>query len=80
MEHLLNLYPFTSTLWDWAASVFRQTDRDRLNITNTLKNLRKDFSGNEIINKAWILVLGFIIWDVWKECNGKIFKNKTSST
>ena len=51
MEHLLNHCPFTSILWDWAASVFRQTDRDRLNITNTLKNWRKDFSGNKIINK-----------------------------
>ena len=64
MEHLLNLCPFTSTLWDWVASVFRPTDRDRLSITNTLKNWRKDFSGNEIINKAWTLVPGFIIWDV----------------
>lgn len=61
MEHLLNLYPFTSTVWDWVASVFRQTDRDRIKIINTLKNWMKEFSNNEIINKAWTLVSGFII-------------------
>eukprot|EP00253_Pinus_taeda_P015992 PITA_15992 len=32
MEHLLNLYAFTSTLWDWVTSIFRQLDRDRLRI------------------------------------------------
>eukprot|EP00253_Pinus_taeda_P015014 PITA_15014 len=67
MDHLLNLYPFTSTVWEWVASIFRHTDRDRLSIPNTLKNWKKKFSGNEIINKSWTLVPGFFIWDVWKE-------------
>eukprot|EP00253_Pinus_taeda_P035229 PITA_35229 len=79
MEHLLNLYPFTSTLWNWMASIFRQTDRDIGSITSTLKNWRKNFSVNEIINNAWDLVPGFIIWDVWKECNNRIFKKKFGS-
>jgi len=61
MEHLLNLCPFTSNMWDWVASIFRQIDRDRLSISDTLKNWRKNFSGNDIINKAWILVLGIVI-------------------
>jgi len=38
MDHLLNLCPFTSNIWDWVASIFRQTNRDSLNISNTLKN------------------------------------------
>lgn len=78
MNHLLNLCPFTSTVWDWVASVFRHTDQDKLSITNTLKNWRKNFSGNEIVNKSWTLVPSLVIWDVWKECNGEIFKRKTS--
>lgn len=52
MDHLLNLCPLTSTVWHWVASIFRHTDRDRLNISNTLKNWRKNFSGNEILNKS----------------------------
>ena len=47
MEHLLNLCPFTSTLWNWVASIFKQTDRDASSITGTLKNWWKDFSDNE---------------------------------
>jgi len=78
MDHLLNFCPFISIMWEWVASIFRHSDRDRLNISNTLKNWRKNFSGNEIINKAWTLVPGFVIWDVWKECNSQIFKNKAS--
>lgn len=61
MEHLLNLCPFTSTFWNCVASIFRQTDRDNFSITGTLKNWRRNFSENEIINKAWSLVLGFLI-------------------
>jgi len=52
LDHLLNLFSFTSTMWEWVASIFRHTDRDRFNISNTLKNCRKNFSRNEIISKA----------------------------
>ena len=61
MDHLLNLCPFTSTLWNWVVSIFRRTNKDEFSITGTLKNWKKDFSENEIINKAWTLVLGFLI-------------------
>jgi len=62
------------------ALIFRNTNRDRLRITNILKNWRKDFSDNQFINKARTLVPGFLIWDVWKDRNGRIFKNKIGST
>lgn len=78
MDHLLNLYPFTSIVWEWVVSIFKQIDKDRFSISNTLKNWRKNFSGNGIINRAWTLVPGFVIWNVWKERNSRIFKNKTS--
>jgi len=78
IKHLLNLCPFTSIAWDWVATIFRQTDMDRLSVSNNLKNWRNNFSGNEIVNKAYILVPGFVIWNVWKERNNHIFSNKTS--
>lgn len=79
MDHLLNFCPFISTLWNQVASIFRQTDRDMGSITSTLNKWRKNFSDNEIINKAWALVPSFLIQDVWKEHNNKIFKNKKGS-
>eukprot|EP00253_Pinus_taeda_P029870 PITA_29870 len=78
VEHLLNLCPFSTKVWNWVASIFRQIDRDSLSISNNLKNLRNNFSRNEIINKAWMLVPGFVIWNVWKERNKQIFKEKAS--
>eukprot|EP00253_Pinus_taeda_P033643 PITA_33643 len=80
MDHLLNLCAFTSTLWNWVASIFKQTDRDENSISGTLKNWRNDFSENETVNKAWTLIPGSFIWDVWKERNNRIFKNRIGST
>ena len=40
----------------------------------------KDFSDSETVNTTWALILGFLIWDVWKEQNNRIFKDKSSST
>jgi len=79
MDHLLNLYSFTSTLWNLVACIFKQTDRNENDITDTLKNWRKDFSDNETVNTALALIPGFLIWDVWKERNNRIFKDKFGS-
>lgn len=80
MDHLLNLFPFTSTLWNWIASIFKQIDRDMGSITSTLNKWRKNFSDNEIVNKALDLTPSFLIWDVWKERNNRIFKNRKGSS
>lgn len=80
MDHLLNLCSFTSNLWNWVAPIFKQTDRDENDITKTLKNWRKDFSDHETVNIAWTLIPGFLIWDVWKKCNNRIFNDKSGST
>jgi len=76
MDHLLNSCIFTSKLRDGIALIFRKTNRDRGSITNTLSNWWRNFSNNETINKAWALTPSFLIWNVWKECNNRIFKNK----
>jgi len=61
MDHLINLRPLTSTLWNWIAAIFRQTDKDMGSITNTLKKWRKNFSDNETVNKDWALAPSFLI-------------------
>lgn len=76
MEHLINSYNFTSRLWDAFANIFQQFDRDKESITNTLNRWRRNFSDNEALNLAWALVPNFIIWNIWKERNKRIFKNE----
>lgn len=36
IKHLLNLCSFSAKIWDWVASSFRQINRDRLSVSNTL--------------------------------------------
>ena len=78
MEHLLNNCIFTSRLWDSFATIFQQTNRDKGSIINTLNNSRRNFSNYEILGSAWALTPSFIIWNVWKERNNRIFKNEKS--
>jgi len=67
-------------LWDGIALIFKQTDMDKGSITNTLSDWRRNLSNYETINKAWALTPSFLIWDVWKEHNNIIFKNKKCSS
>eukprot|EP00253_Pinus_taeda_P027356 PITA_27356 len=76
MEHLLNSCKFTSRLWDAFANIFQQIDRNKESITNTLNRWRRNFSDNEVLNLAWALMPSFIIWNIWKEMNKRIFKNE----
>lgn len=78
MNHLLNLCSFTSILWNWVADIFKQTDRNENDINGNLKNWR-DFSDNETVNTACALIPRFLIWNVWKELNNRIFTDKSGS-
>lgn len=80
MEHLLNNFIFTSRLWDTFVTIFQQIDRDKGSIINTLNNWRRNFYDYEFLRSAWTLKPSFIIWNVWKERNNKIFKNEKSSS
>jgi len=80
MEHLLNNCIFTSSLWDSFATIFQQTDRDKGSIINTLNKWRRNFSDNEVLGSAWAMIRSFIIWNVWKERNNRIFKNEKRSS
>lgn len=76
MEHILNSCAYTTWLWDSFSTIFQQTDRDRSSITNTLNKWRRNYSENEFLNLASAFMPSFIIWNVWKERNKRIFKNE----
>eukprot|EP00253_Pinus_taeda_P005630 PITA_05630 len=79
MEHLLNSCIFTSKLWDFFANIFNQSNRDKESITNTLHGWRNYGSNNEILYSAWALLPSFILWNVWKERNKRIFKEEKNT-
>jgi hypothetical protein len=34
---------------------------------------------NPILNKIWQLLMGFVVWKIWKERNRRVFHSKPSS-
>ena len=80
MEHLLNHCIFTARLWDFFTNIFNQSDRDKESITNSLNNWRNNFSDYEVLNVSWALYPSFIIWNMWKERNKRIFKQEKNSS
>jgi hypothetical protein len=77
MNHLLDECNYTTKIWDWAASIFRQSNRTRGNISATINNWNESYRKNEMVNLYWNLMPGMIIWAIWKERNRRIFRNKS---
>ena len=67
MNHLLNSCCWTDNIWMGLQEIFRQKDRDKASIQNTIVNWRTNFSKCDTVNNFWKLCLGFIVWSTWKE-------------
>lgn len=52
MEHLLNSCIFTSKLLDIFATIFKQSNKDKEGISDTINNWRNNFSDYEVLNLA----------------------------
>jgi hypothetical protein len=76
MEHLLNTCPFKNSLWDQGALDFRQSNRNMHSVRSTISSWRDNSFVNPMLNHIWVLLPGFILWEIWKERNHQIFKEK----
>jgi hypothetical protein len=68
-NHLVDECAYTAELWDWAASILRQSNRIRGNIVATINLWKENYNEQEEVNLCWILTLGMIIWSIWNERN-----------
>jgi hypothetical protein len=50
MNHLLDECTLTAEVWDWAASIFRQSNRIKGNISATINTWKENYSDNEEVN------------------------------
>ena len=73
IEHILNNCEIVEIMWNGIARTFMQTDRDSTNINTTIIKWWKGGFKSEVLNRAWRLSLGFILWGIWKERNHRIF-------
>jgi hypothetical protein len=66
-------------IWDHATQYLRRTHRDQRSITNTIRNWGPGPYKCQILNRIWQLLPGFIVWQLWKERNRRIFHSKPST-
>jgi hypothetical protein len=64
LNHLLNSCPLDSNIWDIGAILFRRSYRNRQDISMTISDWKTDPYQNPILNRAWMLFLGLVLWNV----------------
>jgi hypothetical protein len=75
MNHLLNSCSYTAQLWDQVAIIMRKSDRRRESVIDTIANWRDKAFLSPLLNRIWQLLPGFILWQIWKERNRRVFRN-----
>jgi len=79
MCHLLDGCDFASALWDTGAQLFRRSDRRRGTPDISVQQWGREPFSNSILNSLWSAFPGFLLWNVWKERNRRIFDHKFNS-
>jgi ribonuclease HI len=78
MEHLLNNCPLSENIWNQATQLMRRTKRVKNNIISTIRDWGSGSFKSPILNRTWQLLPGFIVWQLWKERNRRIFHSQPS--
>ena len=73
-DHLLGSCKFTAQLWDTGSTLFNKMDLRNHKISKTIDLWSNNPYINPILNRAWETFMGFLMWNVWKERNRRIFK------
>ena len=77
-NHLLNICPYSSCIWNHNASIMRMSDRNCTILKEIIEGYRSSTFQSPIVNRIRQFLPGFILWNIWKERNGRIFKSITS--
>jgi ribonuclease HI len=77
-EHLFNGCSYSQILWDQGAQIMRRSNQNRDSIKDTIERWDSITYSNPILNQIWLLLPGFILWQIWKERNKRIFHSKHS--
>ena len=75
-NHLLDVCEITDRLWERGRDVFKRSARIKGCPNKTIENWPRKPYKNEILNRMWELFPGFLMWEVWKERNQRIFEGK----
>eukprot|EP00253_Pinus_taeda_P015289 PITA_15289 len=79
IEHLWYNYPLAYKLWQKINFRCQKETGENGDITATICNWDPHPYQSKILNYMWKLIPGFVTWTIWKERNGRIFKNQFKS-
>jgi hypothetical protein len=77
-EHLFNGCHYSQRIWDYGTQIMRKSNRNRGSINCTIETWDNIAFRNPILNLIWNLLPGFILWQIWKERNKRIFHSLPS--
>lgn len=77
-EHILNSCPFSQQQWVKVRNLFEKSNRDPLDIKNTIFEWGKGQFSCPVVGRTYNLAIGFVIWLIWKERNRRIFLDKVN--
>jgi len=77
--HLMHHYPLAQKIWKKISFRCQRNGGSNEVIRDTVRKWAHNPYQSKILNFLWKLIRGFVLWAIWKERNGRIFKDHTRS-
>jgi hypothetical protein len=78
-EHLFNGCRYSQSVWDQSAQIMRKSNQYRNSVNDTIEHWDRISYKSTLLNHIWQLLPGFILWQLWKERNRRIFHSQAST-
>eukprot|EP00253_Pinus_taeda_P021028 PITA_21028 len=75
LQHLLDTCPIANKLWEKVGFRCQKRCRGPGDIIDTIRQWPKSPYDCAILNYMWNIILGTVLWNIWKERNKRIFKS-----
>lgn len=79
-DHLLIKCAYTRKLWIETRRLFQKPERLPRDINEVIFQWQKEKFQCKVVQKAWGLIAGFVIWMAWKERNHRVFQDKSKDS
>ena len=63
-------------MWDKGRTLLGKPRWEESPIQNLIENWPEKAFQNVILNRIWEILLGFVVWETWKEWNRQIFEGR----
>lgn len=76
IQHLMDSWTLANKLWEKLNFRCQRACRISRDIISTIHNWAPAPYNSKLLNSLWTILLGLLLWTIWKERNKRIFKNQ----